>query len=59
MPVAERRFHLGMLLKQRQYETEKMEKINQPQSNGKGTRQKRISGEALKTQIKSGNVPMT
>jgi len=59
MPTAERRFHLGMLVKVKQDEQQAVEDAQNKQSGGKGQRKTKISGEALKTRIKSGQIPMT
>ena len=53
MPTAERRFYLGLLVKKNHREKEIME---QKKANGKG--KKTISGDVLKEQIKSGQVPL-
>lgn len=60
MPTSERRFHLGMLVKTRKEEQERMEEMkNKTSSGGKGNRTTKISGEALKNKMKSGEVPLT
>jgi hypothetical protein len=53
MSTAERRFHLGMILKVR-------ENIQENIDNNKnvGNNKKIISGEALKNQIKNGHIPL-
>ena len=58
MPTNERRFHIGMLVKQKSEEQERMKEAYGKTASGKGTRKTRISGEALKTRIKSGDVPL-
>ena len=58
MPTNERRFHIGMLVKQKSEEQERMKEAYGKTGSGKGTRKTRISGEALKTRIKSGDVPL-
>lgn len=57
MPTNERRFYLGMLLKDKHREDEAMENArkNSTSRNGKTTR---VSGEALKSKIKSGQIPI-
>lgn len=59
MPTGERRFHLGMLVKTKQQEQEAIENAQNNQKGGKGQRKTTISGDALKTRIKSGQLPMT
>jgi hypothetical protein len=46
-------------MKQNQEREEKMEemKAKQQTSGGKGNRQTRVSGQALKNKIKSGDIP--
>jgi hypothetical protein len=58
MPTNERRFYLGMLLKIKQREREMYENSANNNTGGKGNRKKTISGDQLKAQIKSGNVPL-
>ena len=53
MPIAERRFYLGLLVKKNHRDQEIAE--NQ-KANKKG--KKTVSGETLKAQIKSGQVPL-
>ena len=63
MPTYERRFFLSMLTKEareREEETERMREEIRNRSNGsKGTKTTRISGEALKTKMKNGEIPTT
>ena len=47
-----------MLLKIKQKEKEMYENSTNKNSGGKGNRKKTISGDQLKAQIKSGNVPL-
>lgn len=54
MPTNERRFHIGMLLKNKSEENERMSQVK----HGKGTKTRTISGDALKTQIKNGRLPL-
>ena len=58
MPTAERRFYLGMLVQARQKEKEAMENSNSSNSGSKGTRKTKVSGETLKSKIKSGQIPV-
>lgn len=58
MPTNERRFHIGMLVKNKSDEQERMKERQKNASGGKGTRKTTISGEALKSRIKSGDVPL-
>jgi anti-sigma28 factor (negative regulator of flagellin synthesis) len=61
MPTQERRFFIGEKLKEINKQEENMEKMKeQSKSSGeRGIRTKKISGEALKTNIKSGNLPLS
>ena len=63
MPVYERRFFLGMLTKdarERQEETERLREEAKSRANGsRGSRTTRVSGEALKTKMKTGEIPTT
>lgn len=62
MPTYERRFFLGLLNKEAKEREEKMEEIKNNQkasSNSKGSRTTRVGGEALKTRMKSGDIPIT
>jgi hypothetical protein len=57
MSVWERRQYLGLLLKENEKKEEVIEQEKEKLlSNGKGTRTKRISGEALKSKMKSGEI---
>lgn len=58
MPTCERRFHLGLLSKKHEQTQEELEKRKEQSQikNGKGNRTTRVSGEALKQKIKSGEV---
>ncbi len=58
MPTAERRFYLGLLLKNKHEEEAKKEDGSDSVSTSKGTRKKRIGGRALKNKIKAGEVPL-
>lgn len=60
MPTYERRFFIGRLTK----DYVKREEIKENggdnyTSNTKGTRKKKISGDALKTNFNNGNIPLT
>ena len=63
MPTYERRFFLSLLTKeakQREEESEKMrEEMRNKSNNSKGSRNTRISGDALKTKMKNGEIPTT
>ena len=59
MPTAERRFHLGMLVKNKQRENEIFKEQKKNNNGSKGTRKTTISGDALKSRIKAGDVPLT
>lgn len=60
MPTYERRFFLGQLIKQKVQADEISEKQREAAktSTGKGSRTTRVSGEALKNRIKSGDIPL-
>jgi hypothetical protein len=58
MPTGERRFHLNMLITEKENEKKMYEESNKKNSSSRGTRQTRVSGDALKNQIKSGQVPL-
>lgn len=60
MPIYERRFYLGLLTKKNLEEEERLEKLKQEMNNkgSKGSRSKTISGDALKTKLKTGEVPL-
>jgi hypothetical protein len=60
MPTYERRFFIGQLTRDSVKREEQMEKAREQNqaNNGKGSRTKRISGDALKTRIKNGDVPL-
>jgi hypothetical protein len=60
MPTYERRYFLGLLLKtnserQEQVENMKQDAVNR---NAKGNRTTTISGDQLKSQMKSGQLPI-
>lgn len=59
MPTNERRYYMGMLIKTKSDEQEAAEKArNNANPNAKGSRKTKVSGEALKNKIKSGEVPL-
>lgn len=57
MPVYERRFFIDLLVKQRE---KTLEDAGNPVSNknAKGSRQSKISGDALKTKMQNGQIPL-
>lgn len=57
MPVYERRFFLNSLIQENEKKKEKMEAQATNSSSGKGTRTTKISGEQLKSRLKSGEIP--
>jgi hypothetical protein len=59
MPTYERRFFLGLLNKETREKEERIEELKEKAktNGGKGTRKTRVSGEALKTKLKSGEIP--
>ncbi len=63
MPTYERRFFLGMLTKdarEKQEEVERFKEEARARSKGsKGTRTTRVSGDALKSKMKTGEIPIT
>jgi hypothetical protein len=61
MPVYERRFFLSLLTKESREREERNQEVSERQkhSTAKGKRTTRISGEQLKSKIKSGNLPLT
>lgn len=59
MPVYERRFFINMLLKQHEKQKEIYEnQTANATSNSKGSRKSKISGDALKSKMKSGEIPL-
>jgi hypothetical protein len=57
MPTNERRFHLAMLIKNKTEEREMYEeKKGKASSSSKGERTSKISGDALKNKLKSGEI---
>lgn len=62
MPTYERRFFLGLLNKEAREREDKMEEMKNNQSgssNSKGTRKTRVGGDALKSRMKNGDIPIT
>jgi hypothetical protein len=63
MPTYERRYFLGMLTKEASEKQEELDKIREEAKNNpkgsKGQRSTRVSGEALKNKMKSGEIPTT
>ncbi len=62
MPTYERRFFLNMYIKENKEREEKLEELKeqntQSVTNSKGSRQKKVSGETLKAQMKNGMIPL-
>ena len=58
MPTYERRFFLGLLTKQHREREEYLEEMQQTKSNSKGNRSTRVTGDALKSKLKSGGIPL-
>jgi len=58
LPTYERRYFLGLLTKDAKQREEQVEKLKEQSKTktGKGQRQTRVSGDALKSKIKSGEV---
>ena len=58
MPTYERRYFLGLLTKQaRERKEQHEERKNNSKSTGKGKRTSTVSGDALKSRIKAGDIP--
>lgn len=60
MPVYERRFFLNSFIEENEKKKAKIEEEQENQnntSNGKGTRTTKVSGEQLKSRLKSGEIP--
>ncbi len=57
MPTFERRTYLMLLINENNKKNEQMEEMNNTSS--KGRRSKRVSGEALKNKLRSGEIPNT
>lgn len=58
MPTNERRFYLSRHYKRISEQTEQIEN-NKKHSGGKGKRSTSISGSALKSKMKNGDIPLT
>jgi hypothetical protein len=58
MAVYERRFFISMLLKQHEKQQEIYENQTEKNSNTKGNRKTKISGDNLKSKMKSGEIPL-
>jgi len=61
MPVYERRYFLSLLTKETKERQERQEEIKQKTqtSTGKGKRTTRVSGDALKSRMKTGDLPLS
>lgn len=57
MPTYERRFFLGLLTKDIKEREEKIEELKNSNKNSKSGKQTRITGDALKNRLKSGQMP--
>jgi hypothetical protein len=59
MPTYERRFFLGLLTQEHRRREEQIEEMQNKQQTkgGKGSRQTRVSGQALKNKMQSGQIP--
>jgi len=57
MPVYERRFYLTKLIDENNKKKEQLESQQQNSKNGKGKRTTTVSGEQLKSRLKSGQIP--
>ena len=57
MPVYERRFYLTSFIQENEKQREKMENQQINSNNSKGTRTTKISGNQLKSKLKSGEIP--
>jgi hypothetical protein len=59
MPVYERRYFITLLIKQNEKKMEFIENQKSTStSNSKGSRQSKISGDALKSKMKTGEIPL-
>lgn len=59
MPVYERRFFINLLLAQHEKQQQFIDdNSNAANSNAKGSRKTKISGDSLKTKMKSGEIPL-
>lgn len=59
MPTQERRFYLGLLTKDKQKAVDQAEETREKSSTkgSKGSRTTKVSGNALKNKLKSGEIP--
>lgn len=57
MPTYERRFFLSTFINENERKKEKIEQQQMNVKNGKGTRTTRVSGDQLKSRLKSGEIP--
>tara|TARA_R110000772_G_scaffold17946_3_gene49870 strand:+ start:31467 stop:31640 length:174 start_codon:yes stop_codon:yes gene_type:complete len=55
MPTYERRYYLKLLIDENTKRNESVRE--QTTSTGKGTRTRRVSGDTLKSKLKSGEIP--
>lgn len=59
MPVYERKYFINLLIKQNQKRMEFIENEKTTMtSNSKGNRQTKLSGDALKNKMQSGEIPL-
>lgn len=60
MPTYERRFFIGQLTRDMEKRSEQKAKLKEQETskNSKGTRTKKISGEALKNSFNKGDIPL-
>jgi hypothetical protein len=56
LPIYERRYYLSLLTRQAKQREEHYEEMKN-KSNSKGGRTTKISGDALKSKLKSGEIP--
>ena len=61
MPTYERRFFLGQKTKEISKQEEQMEQAREQSDkrNSKGSRTSRVSGDALKTRMQNGDIPLS
>lgn len=61
MPTYERRFFLGQKTKEISKQEEQMEQAREQSDkrNAKGSRTSRVSGDALKTRMQNGDIPLS
>lgn len=60
MPTYERRFFIGLLTRENQKREEQIEQMNEESKSkgAKGSRQTKVSGNALKSKMASGQIPL-